>query len=176
MPLPILLYENIRSSLVRRELFPQIFGPSMSNCGDSSSVRVCAYSNILGVHGFMLQRARLYHSEETRLVNNAAIRVDNYPIVREDPSDRVRIIASPNLLSSSRISSCAARSISELIMDTVDLKAKQTYLSLRLTRTNRSRVSIRDHSKNGAFHSPLCPGHTAILAVQVSFPRRTSQG
>src|SRR6266568_4371675 len=52
LPPLILLHENVRSSLVRRELFPQIFCPSMSYRGDSSSVRVGAYSNILGVHGF----------------------------------------------------------------------------------------------------------------------------
>src|SRR6266480_4263768 len=92
LPPLILLHENVRSSFVRRELFPQIFGPSMRNRGDSGSVQVGAYSNILGVHGFMLQRTGFYHVEETRLVNNAAIWVDNYPIVREDPSDRLGII------------------------------------------------------------------------------------
>src|SRR6266487_1287609 len=92
LPPLILLHENVRSSLVRRELFPQIFCLSMSYRGDSSSVRVGAYSNILGVHGFVLQRARLYHGHETRLVNNAAVGVDNYPIVREEPSDRICII------------------------------------------------------------------------------------
>src|SRR5205823_2004109 len=45
-----------------------------------------------------------------------------------------RIIASPNLLSSSRIASCAARSVSELIMYIVYLNAEQTYLFRRLTR------------------------------------------
>src|SRR5438874_12969278 len=85
LPPLILLYENVRSSFVRRELFPQIFGPSMRNRGDSSSVRVGGYSNIFGVHGFMLQRTGFYHRKHTRLVNNAPISVDNYPIVRQKP-------------------------------------------------------------------------------------------
>src|SRR2546430_17369785 len=72
LPPLILLHENVRSSLVRRELFPQIFCSSMSYRGDRRSIRVGAYSNILGVHGFMLQRARSYHVEKTRLVTNAA--------------------------------------------------------------------------------------------------------
>src|SRR5438093_13310870 len=81
LPPLILLHENVRSSFVRRELFPQIFGPSLRNGGDSGSVPVRAYSNILGVHGFMLHRIGFYNVEETRLVNNAALGIGNYHIV-----------------------------------------------------------------------------------------------
>ena len=53
LPQSIFLHENVRSPFARLELFPQIVALGTSHCRDYGSVRVGAYSNILGVHGFV---------------------------------------------------------------------------------------------------------------------------
>src|SRR5205807_7216856 len=104
LPPLILLHENVRGSFVGRELFLQIFGLSMGHCGDSGGVRVCAYSNVLGVHGFMLQRARLITAMKRDLSitpPSGSIIIQSSERSRPIASASFRIIASPNLLSSS---------------------------------------------------------------------------
>src|SRR5207247_9609101 len=73
LPPLILLHENVRSSFVRRELFPQIFGPSMRNRGDSGSVQVGASSNILGVHVFMFSLLCFYYVEVSLLLIHSVV-------------------------------------------------------------------------------------------------------
>ena len=53
LPPSLLLHENVRSPFARLELSPQIFAFGTCHRRDRSRVRVCAYSNIFGVHGFV---------------------------------------------------------------------------------------------------------------------------
>src|SRR5206468_3340445 len=91
-PLSIPPHKNIRGPLVRSEFVPHEFSFRASKRAHHSAVSIDTDSNVLGLHHFMSESARLDHLKKTLPVDDSSVRVDDDPVIADKLSDLVWII------------------------------------------------------------------------------------